>query len=261
MSFGTIIAETVLGATHETFVIFLVTICYLNWSKPIFAKALYLLLFSMVFNTFLKSIWQIPLDPALNIEGWAFPSGHMQNSTAFWGWIAYELKNKKANIAICSLLGAIGVSLIYMGWHNPHDIAAGTLFGIFSIILYRLFLSKIEAKDQPLTGFMLVGCSLLLISLTRGSFLHLWLAFGALIGFTFGWLTNQKYIKLKAGEYRLHKTIMAFFGIGVIYFTAHHYKHALPSTYLTLITFFAIAFWVSFMAEAIVQKAMELKKI
>ncbi|WP_155114726.1 phosphatase PAP2 family protein [Rickettsia rickettsii] len=35
----------------------------------------------------LKYIFEITLNPALNIKGFAFPSGHMSSGVVFYGWL------------------------------------------------------------------------------------------------------------------------------------------------------------------------------
>jgi len=46
-----------------------------------------LVLFSMILNVFLKSLFLVPLNPALGKEGFAFPSGHMQVSVVLYGYL------------------------------------------------------------------------------------------------------------------------------------------------------------------------------
>ncbi|WP_041472092.1 phosphatase PAP2 family protein [Rickettsia slovaca] len=68
----------------------------------------------------LKYTFEIPLNPALNIKGFAFPSGHMSSGVVFYGWffanIIYSLLRI---IIIVVILTGMGFSLIYKGYHYP----------------------------------------------------------------------------------------------------------------------------------------------
>ena len=49
------------------------TLGYLVNSKLRFSRCIFVFLFSMILACYLKSIWQVPLNPALGKAGWAFP--------------------------------------------------------------------------------------------------------------------------------------------------------------------------------------------
>lgn len=79
----------------------------------------------------------------------SFPSGHVLNLTAFFGFLAYlaitEARAglvKMLSIAICAILVAsIGFSRIYAGEHWPTDVLGGYILGaawlLLTISLYR----------------------------------------------------------------------------------------------------------------------------
>ncbi len=73
-------------------------------------------------------------------EGYAFPSGHTQNSTTFYTSMAYIVRKKWYTLAAIILSMLIGVSRVYLGVHWPIDAAAGFVLGIFlaSLLYTRL---------------------------------------------------------------------------------------------------------------------------
>ena len=86
---------------------------------------------------------------AVELPYGSFPSGHVLNLTAFFGFLAYlaitEARAgviKTVSVGICGMLVAcIGVSRIYSGEHWPTDVLGGYLIGaawlLLSISLYR----------------------------------------------------------------------------------------------------------------------------
>jgi membrane-associated phospholipid phosphatase len=174
-----------IGHTPTYFTIVLVG--FFTRYKPIIIRVLLLLLFTNVYNLYLKSIWQIPLPAPL--EGWAFPSGHMHSAVVFWGWLAFELRKFWAIMATIVILTCIGYGLVYNGYHYPRDILGSLLFGGISIMIYG-FLNRIallKAKPYYL-GIGLTGLSFLLAMGIPASARtpHMWQAWCILLGFSMG---------------------------------------------------------------------------
>jgi membrane-associated phospholipid phosphatase len=61
--------------------------------------------------------------------GFAFPSGHAQASTVFWGYLAVRVRRLGFWIAAVVVVGLIGLSRIYLGLHFPIDVIGGILIG------------------------------------------------------------------------------------------------------------------------------------
>lgn len=92
----------------------------------------------------------------------SFPSGHVLNLTAFFGFLAYlaitEARAgalRTASIALCVILVAsIGLSRIYSGEHWPTDVLGGYSMGaawlLLSVSLYRWRAPRVQqaAPDQ-----------------------------------------------------------------------------------------------------------------
>ena len=87
------IAKFFLVFGQEFILIPLIIIGFLALNKKTYGHTIFLLLFTMIFYTFLKSIFQIPLAEHLNKTGYAFTSGHMQSAIVFYGWLWFAHKN------------------------------------------------------------------------------------------------------------------------------------------------------------------------
>ncbi|MEI8321350.1 MAG: phosphatase PAP2 family protein [Alphaproteobacteria bacterium] len=160
-----------------------------------FWHAFVLLFFTMIFSATLKNIFQIPLNPALGIEGYAFPSGHMQAAVAFYGWIFYTIKNRTVRILIpCILLGQ-GWAMIHAGFHSLTDELAGFTVSVMLILAYGYFKNRELLKKYPFAmGWILVGVAIPMLVFLRTDVMptHVWGSFYGLIGFLLGWTLYGK---------------------------------------------------------------------
>lgn len=224
--------------------VLVIIIGFLAVNEKIYGKALFLLLFTMIYNYYLKSLWQVPLPPPL--EGWAFPSGHMHSAVVFWGWLAYQYRNFIFSALAALILCLVGYSLVYNGYHYPIDTLGALGFGSLSLIIYAyLNRSTLFTKFPFLNGvlFILVGC-LLMFLLPSGTIKpHIWQAFGALIGFTLGWyLLQQQAPILYSYRQKIALILIAFVGLALIIYCLElfHFKPEVS----TFIEFLAVAFWI-----------------
>lgn len=156
---------------------------------PAFSRALMFALFTMIYNVYLKSLWQYPLPEPLT--GWALPSGHMHVMLIFWGWLAIESRKWIIGfiVAFLAILHAYG--LLYQGYHYPIDIVAAWGFaGSSLLVLWLLHRSFAWIRERPdLFGLLLSFICLILIAVMpeqAKNFRHVWQAHGALIGWIMG---------------------------------------------------------------------------
>lgn len=108
--------------------------------RAIFLRATFVLLFTMIYNAYLKSVFQMPLPPPM--EGWAFPSGHMHSAFVFWGWIALELHKIWVYEVVAFILMWVAYGLIQQWYHYPIDVLAAVGFGTLSLTVYA-FINRI----------------------------------------------------------------------------------------------------------------------
>ena len=113
-----IVAKFFLIFGQEFVLIPLIIFGFLALNKKTYGHAIFLLLFTMIFSAFLKSIFQIPLAEHLNKTGYAFPSGHMQTAIVFYGWLFIAHKNTLVRSLVSIILLGIGFALIQQKYHN-----------------------------------------------------------------------------------------------------------------------------------------------
>ena len=134
----------------------------------------------MIFSYSLKVYFNIESP----IYGLIFPSGHMLCSTSLYGWMAYKLNNLIVRILSLFLLIGIAISLVYSGYHNYYDVAAGVFFSIILIILYDYILHN-KANIVTMITILFTSLAMAYIYFSTGKLLpHLWLAYYTFIGFS-----------------------------------------------------------------------------
>ncbi|WP_241773699.1 phosphatase PAP2 family protein [Rickettsia asembonensis] len=138
--------------------------------KQLFAQAIcVLLLFTTILNILLKYTFEIPLNPALNIKGFAFPSGHMSSGVVFYGWFFANIRYSLLRIIIVVILTDMGFSLIYKGYHYPVIIQKYPyMFGAFLWLLTVPMIAYLKIIELNCLGWV-------------------WTVFWGLLGFTISW--------------------------------------------------------------------------
>jgi len=134
-----------------------------------------------LFNFALKITFKVPLAPALGKQGFAFPSGHMQSTIVLYGWLMTKIQTTKYKSLLIGLLISIGLSLIYLGYHNLSDILGAIVFGGVLVFLYTL-LARNKDKILLLIVLLFSTSLMLYIEFPYKIVEHLWMAYYALIG-------------------------------------------------------------------------------
>lgn len=226
----------------------IVLVGFLNRHEALFGRTLLILLFTMIYNVYLKSVWQVPLPPPL--EGWAFPSGHMHSAVVFWGALAMQLKRGWFTLLVCIMLSMSGYGLVYHGYHYPIDIAGAVGFGALTLLIYQFVQKQPFFKEQPYRlGIMLALLAGIFILLTppEARKLHLWQAFGALLGFTLGWFWLTKQQRQQPVSFNASQRLLVI-SIALLGSLAYFYAlRTLPISQqsMTFCQFFLIAIWVN----------------
>lgn len=118
----------------------------------------------MLVNAGLKLFFKVPLMPHLG-TGYAFPSGHTQMTTIFFGWLAInKLYPKKYFVIIVAL---VGYSIYAQRYHQPNEIVAGFITGLLVLIVF----SKIKLRQQSV-AIILLNTILLTICFLKQYHLH-----------------------------------------------------------------------------------------
>lgn len=95
-----------------------------------------LVLFTLIFNVFLKSLFLVPLNPALGIKGFAFPSGHMQVSTVLYGMLFQAYPHPLLRKILLIILSGIGYGLVQQGYHTLTDVVGAIAFAILTLYAF-----------------------------------------------------------------------------------------------------------------------------
>ncbi len=118
----------------------------LFYRPKFFLQPTLLLLFTMVFSSFLKPLFAVPyseeLVKKLGKNGFAFPSGHMQLSAVFYGWFLFNIKNNFWRILLILIIFGIGFALVFEGYHNIYDISGSLVFAGLTIFSYQKIIGK-----------------------------------------------------------------------------------------------------------------------
>lgn len=128
---------------------YLVALPLVYWviSKSLGARLAFVFLPGALLNSWLKNLFFTPrpgpdlVEPLVEETSYAFPSGHAQNSTVLFGFLAAHIR--RWHIWLLSVLLVIGIALsrVYLGVHYPQDVLSGFLFGTIYLLLF-LWLEK-----------------------------------------------------------------------------------------------------------------------
>ena len=181
---------------------------------------LFMSAFATLFNSFLKSIWQIPLPETANSTGWAFPSGHMHFACVFWLILAFSL-GRKHLIFITPMLMGLGYALVAKGYHYPVDIFPSAILGAIEAYYAHRYLSK-----SPCFSYILpmVVCGTIMFFLNPQNFALLSVSFGAL--FILGYILNHVENRLPSDALQLTVFAIIFIYSMLEIFNFSHLEHS-----------------------------------
>lgn len=148
--------------------VLIVLVCTLfSATRRAFLRAGMIALFGMMFNVYLKSIWQLPLPPELNSDSWAFPSGHFQATIVFYGWLLREFSNVRMLIIFCAIAFIEAICLMYFGFHNSVDIVGAFIAGLITILLFELLLKSFPKRGEGYLPMLFLTLSIIFIAVVN----------------------------------------------------------------------------------------------
>ncbi|MCG3217721.1 MAG: phosphatase PAP2 family protein [Candidatus Heimdallarchaeota archaeon] len=179
-SFLDIVFAIITFIGDELFYIMFFSVMFWVYNKELAYEMIYVLLISVSINGSLKEVVKRTRPTfageigkgVVEAEGYSFPSGHSQNSATVWGLWALNLKNRKQQLILASLIILIGFSRIYLVVHFFTDVIAGWIIGF--TIAYLIFRAKPRFLEKwhelginvrisiiTVTSLILLGISLL----------------------------------------------------------------------------------------------------
>lgn len=115
-----------------------------------------------LFNQMLKAILERPRPAmgaeemaALGVDTFAFPSGHAQSFTIFYGFLAYLIwqhvpwpwLRRLGVVLALTMIVLVGISRVYLGVHWPSDVLGAYGIGILWVLLWtRLLRTGVATK-------------------------------------------------------------------------------------------------------------------
>lgn len=238
------IARFFLNFSHLTFIIPLIFLGLIWGKNRIFQHAALLLLFGILLNVALKGTFKIPLASWMQKEGFAFPSGHMQASVVFYGWLMSQYRYRTFQVISLVLLGGIAWGLIYFGYHNLLDVFGAVVVASLLLWGYRKLL-QYPPKSIFITLLLSMHILMLYNAMQYVSIpKHAFMAYYALLGF----LISDYFLPSKTPEKALLFTkIVATISILGIEFLM--WRHLLPlfenlPPYLSQSPWFLMTAWI-----------------
>lgn len=187
-----IFRQFALLGTNTYFMIGLGLIGALGFKYRPFLDALILVMFTTVYNLFLKSLFEIPLPETLGKTGWAFPSGHMHVCVVFWGWLTLTYPGTwRKYIGLFAIYLGAGYALIDSGYHYFNDILGAIGFGGITLAVVYGMAKYTKKSLMPYMFWGLVFIALGLIAALPSEVRHIYLGLSWLglliIGSLQGW--------------------------------------------------------------------------
>ncbi|HAF66510.1 MAG TPA: hypothetical protein DCG91_01815 [Clostridiales bacterium UBA9857] len=260
---------TSFGSEH--FYVAALAFIYWIWDKHKGYRLAMVLLSSMLVNNWLKFACAIPRpQPSNKVRvifpetggGYAFPSGHAQGSTAFWGFLALKLKTPLAYVGAAVLIFLISFSRIYLAVHWPIDVLGGVAIGLLLLVAYsplaQIDLLKIRLRTW-IVGSIIAAAILYLLHPAGDGPLTVGFLLGALIGYRLELL----YIQFKEEAAPLQNLIKAVLGLAVLFLLKEALKPVvgwLPEGFSVVVRYCLLGLWATLGAPFVFTKLGLYKK-
>jgi len=214
---------TTLG--NEEFYLIAIPILYWCFDKKFALKLGIVFLISAYLNDYIKILCatERPSEELVRVlyaksgGGFAFPSGHTQNSAVFWGACAFQLKRAWGWIAAIVLTFLIGLSRLYLGVHWPLDVLGGFIIGAIILGVYMFYDAQITHRPHSLklapqiALIVIIGAVLFLINHSDTAAKTI----GVFLGLFIGYLLEKRFVNFEPRSvwwYQALKIVLGLIG-------------------------------------------------
>jgi membrane-associated phospholipid phosphatase len=167
-----------------TGVFYLIIIPFILWNynRSLGSKLLVLISINGAIFDALKMLFHLPRPYWVSSEvkvysyynSFGFPSGHAQNVTVFFGFIASWVKKVWIQLLCVLIILLVGLARIFQASHFPTDVLGGYCFGLILLFLFLAFQSPVwnfvRAKTVPVQIGLAFTFSIALILFSYFSF-------------------------------------------------------------------------------------------
>ncbi len=218
--------EAISFMAESTFVVAIIATLYWCINKEMTKRMAWLLLLSGVTNGIVKNLVRAPrpfqkgVVSPLRIEtatSYAFPSGHVQSATSFWGVLTLFFRSTPIIVISVVMIVLTGLSRMYLGVHWPMDVIGGIILGLLTIGVGNLLYDE----QQGFTKYHVLGVGVMALILALLPVdTDLASAVGALWGVVIGGFIEAKFIQFQVSgnwKVQLKKLIIGFGGTLILH--------------------------------------------
>jgi membrane-associated phospholipid phosphatase len=250
---------TQLGS-EEFFMLFL-PIVFWCVDKLIGIRFYLLFLLSIYCNDVAKAFFPTPrpyeVAPAVHpklIEtggGYAFPSGHTQNTAVIWGYLAAQFCKPWLIALAILMIPLVGLSRIYLGLHWPVDVLGGFLIGLAFVIgglaVYRFWDAR--SMSIPLLGEIAAAIVVPLVLFALFGTDTTARVCGVALGGALGYVLERRYVGFVPQAALWQQAVKVVLGVAVVFALRLTIKPLLPDVLLAhLVRYALIGLWVTLAA-------------